>query len=865
MKIRTHSGLLGISQALLASIFLSACGGGGSSAPDDPEPANLSRLSGTITASLVAVADSDVNDVSSAPVSNDTAQTAQLIRSPVTIGGYVNEPGTGEAGNSFSSGDDLDAFVGPLLDGQVLSLQIADFDVADLDLFLLDENLDVVAQSIDPVGADRETITVPNDGDFFVVVTAFSGASNYILNIAVAAQAASTMSSDAEFMPGQAIVRFKEKTNPVGILGASNAQLVSGKLSAVSPEPVLVGLADRASNSTPTPLPLGGKISDPEQRERFETLIQIKRLALSPGVEYAEPNYIRRPFFTPNDEHFGLQWHYPAINLPQAWDLTQGDNSVIVAVVDTGVLIGHPDISPQLDPNDPNGFDFISSAANSGDGDGIDDNADDAGDRTGEAPSSFHGTHVAGTIAAATNNGQGVAGVAFNTRIMPLRALGPGGGSSFDIQQAVRYAAGLSNSSGRTLAGEQRASVINLSLGGPFSSQSEQDVFDQVRAQGVIVVAAAGNDGNNRTSFPASYDGVVSVASTTITNERARYSQFNSAVDVAAPGGDSSTDVNGDGFGDGVLSTHARDDAAAPEFNFSFQNGTSMAAPHVAGVAALMKTVHPGLTPQQFDDLLASGTITNDLGAVGRDDEFGFGLIDARRAVEAAIDLAGGIAPPDNPQPAASPSSLSFGPIFNDLTVEIFNAGSGSLRVLATSTNQPWLSVVAQSVDANGLGRYQVSVNRTGLPDGIFQGIVTVTTDDGDLEISVSMQVGGEEDANAGLQFVLLLELDTNAVQEFAAPVDEGEYVFEFPEVPDGRYLLISTSDFDNDFLVCDAGESCGAFVTTDQPEEIIVNGEDISGLDFTTGFEASLSSSSRSLSIQRARNRDSEFAVGPK
>ncbi|NOX43968.1 MAG: S8 family serine peptidase, partial [Gammaproteobacteria bacterium] len=313
----------------------------------------------------------------------------------------------------------------------------------------------------------------------------------------------------------------------------------------------------------------------------MDTLQVIKALRLRKDVLYAEPNYLRQAKQIPSDQFYNLQWHYPLINLPSAWDVSTGSSNVIVAVIDTGVLLQHPDLLGQFSAY--GGYDFILNDAISQDADpGIDVNPDDPGD-SNVGSSSFHGTHVAGTIAAATSfvaGGTGVAGIAPGVKIMPLRVLGNGGGTAYDILQAVRYAAGLSNDSG-TLP-PQKSDVINLSLGGGGFSQVEQDVYSLARNAGVIIVAASGNENSGVPSYPASYNGVISVGAVDINKQRAPYSNFGASVDVAAPGGDTSGDINGDGFVDGVLSTAADDSGGNIDFVFKFFQGTSMATPHMA-------------------------------------------------------------------------------------------------------------------------------------------------------------------------------------------------------------------------------------------------------------------------------------------
>jgi serine protease len=186
-------------------------------------------------------------------------------------------------------------------------------------------------------------------------------------------------------------------------------------------------------------------IGDPDVRARWETLMAIKSLRRDPRIRHAEPNYRVNALATPNDQAYPLQWHYPLIGLPEAWDTTTGDPLVVVAVIDSGVLANHPDLAGQL----VEGYDFISDPQNAADGDGIDPDPQDTAVGGGDAASSFHGTHVSGTVAARGGNLMGVAGSAYSSRVMPLRALGQdGGGTSYDVDQAVRYAAGLANDSG---------------------------------------------------------------------------------------------------------------------------------------------------------------------------------------------------------------------------------------------------------------------------------------------------------------------------------------------------------------------------------------------------------------------------------
>ncbi|MFZ1642090.1 MAG: S8 family peptidase [Candidatus Contendobacter sp.] len=594
-------------------------------------------------------------------IPNDTAATAQALPNPVAVMGYVNQPGSGPEGRSRAAGDVVDVYRVSLQAGQRVTLTLASDGIQnDLDLGLADLDGNLLDASAGQVQV--ESLTVKNDGDYLVLVGANRGASRYELTIGSAQEsAAPSMRLSDSFTAGEVIVRFPDDRAEtqgglrtqmrvlgkfVGREGETRQRNALLKLAALKPLAVDRMLANAESSGFPG----GFQPADSAARDKLATLYQVKALNLDPEVDVAGLNYIRRILLVPNDSFYQFQWHYPQINLPLAWDVTTGAN-VIVAVIDTGVVLGHPDLQGQLVA----GYDFIKDPANAGDGDGIDPNPDDPGDHANDnGSSSFHGTHVTGTVAAATNNAVGVAGVAFGARVMPLRACGKLNCYSYDIEQAVRFAAGLPNDSGAVPP--RRADVMNISLGGPGASPTEQAVYDQARAAGVVIVAAAGNDGTSELNYPAAFPGVIAVGAVDINKARAPYSNFGSWVSMVAPGGNMAQDVNGDGKPDGVLSTVATDSSGALVNAYGIYQGTSMATPHMAGVMALMKAVAPGLTPQAIANLLTSGALTDDLGAPGKDDQFGYGLINASKAVAAAGGGSG-----SGSFQVVDPSLLNFG------------------------------------------------------------------------------------------------------------------------------------------------------------------------------------------------------------
>ncbi|MCP5185904.1 MAG: S8 family serine peptidase [Pseudomonadales bacterium] len=812
-------------------------------------------LSGAIKVLPSSAIDSDTNDRFSIAQDNNGFDQAQHIPNPVTAGGFANMPGTGDStGNLRTSGDPGDFYQATFTGSETILLTIAN-PQADLDLRLWDANRNLVDSSVGVTQTESIAVTAP--GDYFIEVFPVSGASNYVLNVGqnlgVSSLAINALRLSSDFVPGELIVQARRP-------GFARQQLKrTSRRDLREREPGLYRFAEpqqriAAMGRMPGALPAGGRVSE-SQKLKLATLTEIKGLRRSGEVVNAEPNGIRRPLLEPNDQYYGLQWHYRAINLPLAWDVTTGSSDVVVAVVDTGVLLSHPDLDAQLVA----GYDFISSSTRARDGDGIDANPNDDGDLAYGGSSSFHGTHVAGTVAAESNNSVGVAGVAWNARIMPLRALGKDGGTAYDVMQAIRYAAGLSNDSGTVPA--RPADIINLSLGSAFSSQAEQDTINEARSNGVIIIAAAGNEASTAPSYPASYAGVVSVSATTITNSLAGYSNRGPGIDIAAPGGNSATDINGDGVGDGVVSTLGDDGSGGPvQFGYYTLNGTSMAAPHVAGVAALMKAIHPGLTPAQFDAALASGVLTDDLGAAGRDDSFGYGLINAQKAIAEATRMAAGQGVDPGPILSASLATLNFGPFGTQLPLTLMNIGTGAISVTGISASQTWLTVTASDTGDEGLGDYTITVDRTGLADGIHTATINVASTANPLVINVLMQVSSVDlTANAGLHFVILVDSDDNSIlpAEIATFAD-GEYTFTISDVPSGQYRLFAGTDSDNDDFLCDPGEACGAYSTLDSPETLQVNA-DRTGLTFLSGFRTTLGTFSATAGKPR---QSSGFAI---
>ena len=521
-------------------------------------------LKGTIRVLASSSVDGDVNDPAAERIENDSLETAQQLANPVTLGGYVNLPGRGSTGALEEDGDPRDVYSITLTGNDTILLAIAESG-SDIDLFLYDADGVLVDGSVSP-GNQTESLRVRQSGDFFLEVLPMRGASNYVLTVGQDQLLSSrSLTLNKDFVAGEILLTVEQTAPEPSIPGLRLRRRGARGLRLMgleNPELALTALQRRGARQAAV-----GRHVPPRLQRRLDTLLTVKALSEQAGIKRAEPNLIRFASRVPNDTFYGNQWHYPNINLPQAWDVTTGDESVIVAVIDTGVLVDHPDFEGRLE----NGYDFISDPSRAGDGDGRDPDPNDPGDAQPGLPSSFHGTHVSGTVAAASDNGIGVAGVAWRSRVMPLRVLGIGGGTSFDLIQAILYAAGEPNASGDFP--EQAADIINMSLGGEFFSQSEQDAILSARNQGLIVVAAAGNAGSTEPSYPAAYEGVISVSASTISKTLAFYSNLGPTVDIAAPGGSNQTDVNGDGFGDGVASTLADDSDGNLQFGYGILMG----------------------------------------------------------------------------------------------------------------------------------------------------------------------------------------------------------------------------------------------------------------------------------------------------
>ena len=677
------------------------------------------------------------------------------------------------------------------------------------------------------VDAAKGRIEVPAGTLLQVFVFSFSGDATYnltllgdppriamnALNAAYAALGPRAPAlAPAPFIVGQAVVRPAEEGDPafatlLADLGCIVSQAVPNGSCCVS-------------------------FDVPNHEPERHTARMIASLARSPCVRYAEPNYVIDKFVEPDDPAYLLQWHYPLMRLDLAWDISTGSNSVIVAVVDTGMTL-HPDLEGRQIP----GYDFIVAIDSARDGDGPDPDPTDEGNSPspGQLRSRFHGTHVAGTIAAVTNNGDGVAGATWRTRVMHVRVLGALRGTILSVVNGILYAAGLPNSSGTVPA--EAADIINMSLGLPVFSQALQDACTDARNAGLLLFAASGNDGNTVRNYPAANADVNAVGAVDISKGRAIYSSYGDWLDFVAPGGDKRFDVNVDGYVDGVLSTSFNDLVSPAEPIYSFEHGTSMACPHAAAVAALILAVDPSLTPAQVETIMKS--TAEDLGSGGFDIEFGFGLIDALAALREAQGAGDPMVPPVLSFDAVT---LSFQPQEMTRRIAVTNAGGQTLLVgpltAFTKAGENWLSAttVPGTVAASDTSAIEITVDRAGLADGVYFGRMQVESNGGTRQIQVLLNVQtapvGPPDVEI---FVRVVDINTGVVAREASVNPSTTLAFTLANVPPGTYRIVAGSDLNRNGILGEPGELFGIYPHSDSPILVeVLAGDDRGPFKFT-------------------------------
>jgi serine protease len=507
-------------------------------------------------------------------------------------------------------------------------------------------------------------------------------------------------------------------------------------------EPAQDKQLQRLSEAAGVPLVFVRLMSGDAQVYRLATRLPLEQVSIIaqnlmtlPEVEYAEPDAIMQHTLTPNDPQYSNQWHYFApsagnygINAPAAWDFTTGSVSIVMADIDTGIT-NHADLSGRTVP----GYDFINDSLVANDGGGRDSDPSDPGDWITQAEhdsgyfagcgvtnSSWHGTHTAGTIGATSNNSLGVAGVNWNSKILPVRVLGKCGGYLSDIADGMRWSAGLVVTGVPNNANP--AKVENLSLGGSGACYATyQNAINAITAAGTTVVVSAGNSNADASGFqPANCSGVITVAATNRNGSRTYYSNYGSSVEISAPGGEQgyTNDPNG------VLSTLNTGTQGPVADTYIYYQGTSMAAPHVTGVVSLLYSLNPLLTPVQVLQILQN-TVTNfPGGSTCNTSTCGSGIVNAGAAV---AYVSGGITPTPTPTRTATVTTTQTSTPTRTATMTTTptSTPTGTATMTTTPTSTPTRTATMTTTPTSTPTR---TATMTTTPTSTQTGTTTMTT-----------------------------------------------------------------------------------------------------------------------------------------
>ena len=578
---------------------------------------------------------------------------------------------------------------------------------------------------------------------------------------------------------------------------------------------------------------------------------RLRRGELKKHFVTAAPNYIRRAFQAGDELSYNrYQWALTSLKMPQVWekfgrgnrDEGKAKKEIIVAIVDSGVRRTHPNLERNFTED---GYDFVSDPTRDRDEiPGMDNNPDEPTDGQNENP--FHGTHVAGIVAAVPDPRAKIGdlvvqidGVAGGVKILPIRALAFDGGTDADIANAILYAAGLPNSSNRIP--KRKADVINLSLGGAGESPILADAIERATAAGSVIVAAAGNDGNDQETFPAAYPQVIAVGAFEPGQSPALYSNFGPNVDVMAPGGGVPPEQFMDGIPNGILSTYVEPNSN--ESSWKFMSGTSMASPHVAGIVALLLGVNPALALADARELLFAHSYLENLQGCSNQ-RCGRGepnVLEILSAAETAV-----------PSTAKIQLTRDWVPLTDakfETTLSIPNTGGDKLKMISGEeirirpvSAAAWLSVTENDTEKGIDLQIKVAKDKAPtIPQSVSVEAVTnaaeiETTENGDSTISHNgvIRLFVYYEPKETMHVALVKDSDDHAAFEWAAAQPDQKYAYHLDPPPEGDYFIYAGRDDDGDGKVCGVGDYCGAYPSLEQPRKIHVQpGTVMNDLDF--------------------------------
>ena len=768
-------------------------------------------ISGVINSLPYSAIDGDVPNPDTPVVANDLEPLSiQNLANPSQVLGYVKYIETD------TENDEYDIYSVDLVGSQYASLEITGWDEEDpesidLDLFILTEDGEIYQSS---TGTDYyETVTLPSEGTFYIAVQAYKGSSKYVLTVGTVFQGfqLSKYGSEVAIDKNKVLVSLKNKQADIASTDfLFDRELLTQKEKSKLKDSLIVKeinerlyLSELAIYKYKNRFYRNNfKITD-EQIEDilFRKYINTLNLENEDLVIEPSPKLSRLGAFQ-SDKFWYYQWDHHAINLEAGLNaLGSKEFNGVVAVIDDG--------SPPRNSQAWSAIDFIDEGYDFA---GNDNDTTTPLTYTDGISDGYHGTHVASTIAAKNDskdlNGMGL-------KVLPLKVFGGPNSGGFDIiLEALKYAAGESNSSGKSYSSSQfPVKAINLSLGACGTSTAFcNEITNFIARTGIPVIASAGNCECNGIASqaycpvgntPAMCEGVISVAASDAINERAYYSSTDETVRITAPGGDMTVDLNADGYADGVMGWH--DEGIKP------LHGTSMAAPHVSGAVALMRNTNPDLTPADIDNMILEGKVSDDIGLPGKDDETGYGLLNVIKAVEGA-DLYQSSGPNLITTVNVTPKILPYAFTNDSLSVTITKVGDEDLSIegVYADTVEGWLYSGPENF---GYGTYTFIVDRDEYPEGSYQNSLYFGMSDGSYEfINASFSVGSPRDnPNLGIAYALLIDNDSEEVlQSIEVDITSGSGSYEFVQVDGTKNLrIVIGSDIDNDNTICGWGEFC--------------------------------------------------------
>ncbi|PAU76970.1 hypothetical protein CK501_15500 [Halovibrio salipaludis] len=777
-------------------LLLAACGGSGDSNGPGVIRGTIEIASGTRTDADTALdlTEQGLDSSRSSPLSGVQNDGAPFPGN-VTVGGYVSAE-SGVYGNGFQyPADASDRLQVNLVEGQRVTVNIfpAPYNPSGSsgNAPVTQLELDPVASgSADSTGSNEEankSVQAQQDGAHNLIIRARGGGpARYVVRATSLNQGQTLGISGTDILPGEAIVTMESG------MGSGRMRTQAGAAVSLAGQQRALG-GGQHHVRMPREREALFQADTSRKKEVARTLEWVRELRNEPGVASAVPNSkvstaAPLPPMT-QSEYPDQEWHYTQIGVDAAWEDRTGEG-VPVAILDTGIDYGnrdwHPDLAPNIDCAQQGCFDAVDE----------DEFPEDTGTLS-------HGTHVAGIAGADALESSQVAGVAYLSKLVPVRVLGSDEGSVADVIEGIRWVIN---------DGSPRAAIINLSLGSQTNNPGLQDAIADAEAAGIIVVGASGNAGDDRQFFPAAYSTVIAVGSVDCLGRRSTFSNFGFWLDVVAPGGGSGSDCSGESS---VFSAEA-------DGGTSGRRGTSMAAPHVSGVMAMIKEGNGGLSPAVARALIREGEITQSSSGTFSV-EIGRGVIDADAAVG---DLSG--------YAALAPQPEVFELSDEDQEAELRFTGVGSRSASFTepsvTASEDWLSV-----DALGKRRFRVSLETGSMEPGVFfrstlKVSYAVDNESREFELPVTATLeSGEENRNAGAHFVQLIPVDSEDpdmdTRQTLVEAEGGRYRFEFDtsEITPGEYFVIAGTDMDNDGIICGPGEACAEYPFTGQAESIEV------------------------------------------